>query len=240
MRYENFKTLMEIVERIGNSKSLILALKGGDSYTQADYKEVRRTTPISELNENEVKYLEDNMILYSKDELSEDDFEIKEDIEGTEVVLGVHFYEERKQYSSKVAYNIYGKRSFRKASKKEAYNEFYNKVLKYAENTVEELDEYKREYEDTLRLFDRIRKTLAVLNKMGYTDEQIIDAANLYLEYLDTDNKEQFLKENGFTGIEKLGIDERKPDGFGHELVTYTDISFLNKKINVMTGCSCD
>ena len=240
MRYEDFKILMEIVKRIGNSKSLILALKGGDSYICADYEEVTRRTPFSDLNENEKKYLLDNMLVYNKEDLSEVDFEVKENIEGTEVVLSVHFYELNERYSSKVTFDIYGKRSFRKASKKEAYNKLYNEVEKYAENTAKELNEYKREYEETLRLFDRIRKTIAILNGMGYTDEQIIEAADLYLEYLNTDNKEQFLKDNGFKGTENLGVYERKPDGFGHEIVRYADISFLKKEIDVRVGCSCD
>ena len=67
-------------------------------------------------------------------------------------------------------------------------------------------------------------------------------AYGLQIDYeaLDSANEFEFLEENGFTGLENLGIHESRPDGYGHTCGRSTHINFENKTIYVQGWSSDD
>jgi len=246
--YEDLVKMIETKKIIGNFGKLIGRVKGGNSYTVPNYVEVTDENLTDEnLTDVEKRYLEENGIeKITPEVLKELNFSVFAEIEGTKVELSVNFgLEYVSSYSSRkrLTYTITGKRHFRKESKKAAYQKAYNEFVKYCESTLKDLKAAKEKYEKTLSIFDDIRYSIASAEKMGISYEEFLNGVELFTGYetCETDEEKlQFLKENNFSGIENFGIYNNRPDGFGHQLVTHTDINFIKKEVRTLTGCSCD
>ena len=84
-----------------------------------------------------------------------------------------------------------------------------------------------------LKTRESIAKQLLDIRKLNIINEKKRIALSLQLKYeniLEKD-KEKFLIENGFTGLENLNIYTNKDDGYGHKTGITTEIDFENKNI---------
>ena len=84
----------------------------------------------------------------------------------------------------------------------------------------------------------------AIVERRKYYTEEIkekLEAVERQISYekLPKEEQTQFLIDNGYVGIENLGVFEERPDGFGHTTGVATMINHENKTIGVV-GFSSD
>jgi len=69
--------------------------------------------------------------------------------------------------------------------------------------------------------------------------ERIIDEA-IFVKNNSKEDNILFLRTKGYKNIDKFGIYERVPDGYGHTRVTYSYVDYLEKEIKIGYGSSDD
>ena len=168
--------------------------------------------------------------------------EMQENIEGTEVKLSANFVYLRDSLvgPKKLKVFIEGQRSFRKQSKKIAYNEFYGKFLNKIQKAERIIKKAKEMVQEKLNAISEAFYTFEVAEKLGYSKDEVLNAIDLLIGYETAENKKQFLSENGFTGVENFGIYNATDDGFGHQRVVTYSIDFFKKDVRTVTGSSDD
>lgn len=213
------------------------------SYTRVDFEDIKTfdfealTETEKELfTEKEIETLKklDNPLLKSEEKLT-----LKVNIEGTDVELVALF----NRQNLSIKYQIVGKKHFRIASKKAKMEEVFEAFEKEVKKYQKELDDLIMNIREKFVIISDIRQTLAIITSKendNLSVDEFVDALNLLVGYQRAENKEEFLKENNFRGLENLNFYSETPDGFGHKMVNYTAINFITREIKVSGGCSCD
>jgi hypothetical protein len=110
-------------------------------------------------------------------------------------------------------------------------------------NMSAELRKLKVIFQETIthNLRTDIANQLMKSRSLGIIDDNRRAELSLELAYEKTDksNQYEFLKSNGFNGLDNLGVYTSKPDGYGHTCGRATKIDFRNKIVFV-TGYSSD
>ena len=236
--------MVEVVERTGIYNGLLYSsLTNRGSYTKSYFQDIKdfdfeglKGEEVSLFHPEEINTFKRlNKPLLK----SEETLQVETEIEGDLVILEAKF----NLQGHSIKYQIFGKRHFRKPSKKSEMNRFYETFEVIVKNHQKLLDARMERIKDKFRVISNIRQTLAILaseDNDNLTKEEILNVIDLYLGYLTSSDKKQFLQDNNFKGIENLNINNRKSDGFGHEIVTYSAIDFIRKEVRVNVGCSCD
>ena len=171
------------------------------------------------------------------------EIEMIKDIEETEVKLIATFamlltspFEDQKE----LKVSIFGKKSFRKQSKKIAYDEFYNEFMEKVKKTERIIEKANKIIQDKLDAIQETIYTFEVAEKLGYSKNQVIEAIDLMIAYNQSNDEIEFLLENNFKGTENFGIQNIQNDGFGHKIVKSYSVDFFKKEIEVIIGSSDD
>jgi len=97
------------------------------------------------------------------------------------------------------------------------------------------IEAYKQVLEEYNLLYNAYRgQQMQIVNNLN--SEHIIEAA----KFIIATDKVQYLKMNGFSGIENYGTNGIEDDGFGHQNVVFSTIDFTNKAIILSYGNSSD
>jgi len=206
------------------------------------FVEFKKVESIDELTDEELEYVKSEIdfdLLKYVENPKDNPIAKKEcEIEKDKVVLTCLFH--YPEYSNRELVTILGKRSFRKASKKELQEKCIEEFKKECEEKAKKIYENYSRLKDLLDLISEVRYSLNKIKAMGYSEEDFLKALNLYLGLKEAKNKIKYLKENGFKGVENFGVYEVTPDGFGHQLVKYSQIDFFKKEVTICVGSSDD
>ena len=136
---------------------------------------------------------------------------------------------------------VVNKRPFRKAEKKQEQERAIATLMPIAQSVAKDLKAKKEAHEKFLSTIKKIRESVFIATrKLGMTLDEFVKVVELYIAYNEADDKVEFLKTHGFKGIENFGINRREDDGFGHQNVTYSDIDFAKRTIEIKHGNSSD
>ena len=112
-------------------------------------------------------------------------------------------------------------------------------LIDYIKEDIEkEIENFQKFHKEELEKFE-VEAEKVVLNDKNFEDQKwLVDIVKRELDYEKSEDKETWLKENGYTGLENLGVDESW-DCYGHTCGRATMIDHKNKKV-IVGGYSTD